>query len=361
MWTGRQWLLWGGTTTSTSQSVAGDGAAYDPTTGTWARLPAAPLAPRENATGVWAGQKAIFWGGDDSSDLLHPHTFGDGAAYDPTSRTWTSLPSSPLTPRSGASAFWTGSNLVVFGGRLPNTDTVLLDGAMYNPSASDWTRLPALPTGPGGTPVWATVAWTGRALDVWVTFELVHHDSASSETIKPLYQAATWQPGWTSWHALEPLPPDISTYGATATWTGTQVVLTDGSFCLPDESCPFTHGVMSGYEPATGAWVALPANVVLDAHGPTVWTGSSLVVLNDGSRESEPAGPVLSPGDGSAYDPVAHTWTSLPGDPIGVLDGAGIAWTGKELLVWSPAASPGPNVGAALLLGVPHPTSVPSV
>ena len=40
----------------------GDGASYDPGTGSWTVLPAAPLSARCGQSGIWTGREFIIWG-----------------------------------------------------------------------------------------------------------------------------------------------------------------------------------------------------------------------------------------------------------------------------------------------------------
>ena len=51
----------------------------------WTRIPRAPIAPRSEYGAVWTGKEMIVWGGYSGNTQ-----YGDGAAYDPATRTWTS-------------------------------------------------------------------------------------------------------------------------------------------------------------------------------------------------------------------------------------------------------------------------------
>ena len=75
VWTGREVLVWGGSVPNpTTDPYAGyprDGAAYDPATRTWRRMPAAPPSPPSLLTAysaVWTGDLALFVGGSDQND-----------------------------------------------------------------------------------------------------------------------------------------------------------------------------------------------------------------------------------------------------------------------------------------------------
>lgn len=349
VWTGRELIIWGGARhigSGGSQQVEpfSDGASYDPVTGRWQLLPSSPLSPRMYASSVWTGSQVIIWGGNDPRyNSYGPFVRADGASFDPTTGTWKMLPAAPIQARAFASAFWTGSQMIVFGGqgRQPGYGQ-LLDGAVYTPTSNTWRRIPPMPAG-SGTLVGVTSVWDGQQLLAWATYQ-----SASPTGATPM--AAAWNPSTGAWTSLPNPPHRVATYGATATWTGQQVLLLDGSNCLPSMSClvPLRDGAGSGYTPRTGQWSVIPDNVVAGSAGPTAWTGQALAALNAGSQGSTAGQSVLMPGDAAAYDPATQTWTDLPRGPLGALDGASVFWTGKQLLVWGGGASSGSNQGEAL-------------
>ena len=57
------------------------GAAYDPAADRWDGIPPAPLAARARAAAVWTGREFIVWGGE--ADYHHRAQFDDGAALTP--------------------------------------------------------------------------------------------------------------------------------------------------------------------------------------------------------------------------------------------------------------------------------------
>ena len=157
MWTGSELLIWGGTQDSQGQSLAGDGAAYDPVTRVWAPMPASPLSPRAGVFAVWTGTRALFWGGGSGSVV----PLADGASYDPANRSWAMLPAAPLRPDAEGrqEIVWTGAQMVVIqpGG-----------GAAFDPATSSWTAVPALPQVPGWQPYAIRARWAGGAVITWV-------------------------------------------------------------------------------------------------------------------------------------------------------------------------------------------------
>lgn len=124
-------------------------------TAAWSELPAAPIAARTGAVGVWTGSQMIIWGGSDGN-----RTYADGAAYNPATRVWTKLPAAPISGRAGADYVWTGSVLFIWGSYADRTDSVT-DGAVYSPATRRWTTLPPPPHNGVGP---SAAVWSGSAL-----------------------------------------------------------------------------------------------------------------------------------------------------------------------------------------------------
>lgn len=90
-----------------------------------APIPPAPVAPRTGASAVWTGAELVVWGGsygeharpaDPAEPTIAWQNAGDGAAYNPGRGTWRLLASSPLAGRSAHVAVWTGEEMIVWGG-----------------------------------------------------------------------------------------------------------------------------------------------------------------------------------------------------------------------------------------------------
>ena len=194
VWTGRQLLLWGGTEPLTSESrfdnlvVHGDGAAYDPSANRWTTIPVAPVPARTGATAVWTGHQMILWGGlgpGGTQGTGDRGPLGKGAAYDPASRSWRALPASPLKARFGHRMVWTGREAIVWGGSVASNGPDPLagyprDGAAYDPATNTWrTLMPAPPSPPALLTAFSAV-WTGT------TVLLIGGDTSNEQAIGPL-------------------------------------------------------------------------------------------------------------------------------------------------------------------------------
>lgn len=130
VWTGSEAIWWGGLANSGPTAYVdtyyGVGFRAAPGSCTTTSIPTATNAPSPRAkhTAVWTGSRMIVFGGKNASS-----TFGDGASYDPVSSTWSSLISGTPGARAGHAAWWTGSEMVIWGGG-GGTDRA---GCIYRP------------------------------------------------------------------------------------------------------------------------------------------------------------------------------------------------------------------------------------
>jgi hypothetical protein len=159
-WTGQELLIWGGWDGGfRDPPYFGDGAAYDPVSGTWRMLSAAPIDAR-TAFSVWTGEEMIVWGSTDRADRRL-----DGAAYDPITNAWRIIADGPIDITDG-SAVWTGDEMIVFGAALDSnnhSDTPTAVAAAYDPAADAWRELPPSDLSPQAM----TAAWLNGELIAW--------------------------------------------------------------------------------------------------------------------------------------------------------------------------------------------------
>jgi hypothetical protein len=276
----------------------------------WARLPAAPVAVRTAYAAVWTGKQMIVFGGLSHGPTHGPTFYGDGAAYDPATRTWTKVPAGPLSPRVAQAVVWTGKDVLIFGGVGSGFWT---DGAAYDPAARTWRKLAPIPASLKGTPQFAV--WTGKVMVAW---DFVGPGNSGSRV------AATYKPATNSWTVgTAPAPANIAQWGDVF-WTGKQMLVWGNS--------GLRQGRIDGfaYNPATGKWSTLPPS----PFGRTgrfamlaAWTGKYLVVGGG-------TGTVGLHKDAATYDPATRTWTRLPDAPVG-FEGNSTApdiWTGSSVI-----------------------------
>lgn len=143
----------------------------DPTTSPWKPISTNSFKmfeARSGATAIWTGSEAIIWGGKTAAGLATSY-LADGIRYNPGLDTWDYINDigAPST-RSGHTAIWTGTYMIIWGGF--NGTSFLNDGAMYNPNTDSWTplgdTLNAPPARNGHIAVWASsrnemIVWGG--------------------------------------------------------------------------------------------------------------------------------------------------------------------------------------------------------
>jgi hypothetical protein len=274
----------------------------------WVRLPGAPIAPRSQYAAVWTGKEMIVWGGYSNATQ-----YGDGAAYNPATRTWTKLAPGPLAGRDLPVTVWTGKDMLIFGGAGTSAYS---DGAAYDPAANTWRKLAPIPRSLGGnlSGSGSYAVWTGKVMVAWGFFERSGRQALA---------AATYNPAANSWTAGTVAPAQAPASGE-AFWTGKEMIVWGSSADSPEGFA---------YDPATGRWSTLPASPFARAPRESmlaVWTGRYLVV---GGGD----GPAGRQKDAAAYDPVTSSWTRLPDAPVG-FDGSGSygtapgIWTGASII-----------------------------
>jgi hypothetical protein len=312
--------------------------------GTWNKLPAAPIAPDwGSGTSVWTGTQMLVFGRDQRTALDargNPYSIGSvnvAAAYNPSSKIWVGLtpPAGPKDTPGHATAVWTGKEMLVWQQgdyeafnpvtdrwrRLPKAPTAagfvvwtgremigwgggccgdaFYDGSAYNPSTNKWRKLSRSPLAGSQHPLGA---WTGRELIILV--------GALNPDGKPwparLARAAAYNPATNKWRRIASLPASFD--GANAVWDGRELLVV---------------GAKAGfaYSPAKNRWRQLRPTTSGHAGASAVWTGKRLLLLG-GVR------------NGLAYDPKADRWSTLPTAPLPSRLVPTAVWTGRSLLVW---------------------------
>ncbi|HLG08765.1 MAG TPA: hypothetical protein VI409_08890, partial [Gaiellaceae bacterium] len=138
----------------------------------------------------------------------------------------------------------------------------------------------------------------------------------ATETGEQTGPALSWQP--------LPQAPIVGRLGPAAVWTGTEMIIWGGAA----RSGEIERGYEgAAYNPATRTWRTIAASPpgVQGGGAGVVWTGDEMVVWASNS----PDGPV----DAAVYDPSTDSWRRLPAGPLGKREGYASAWTGEELIV----------------------------
>ncbi|MEW5987417.1 MAG: hypothetical protein AB1791_12350, partial [Chloroflexota bacterium] len=130
---------------------------------TWADTPSIPNST--TATAVWTGSEVLFWGGGNNASYGKENF---GWSYNPATDTWATLSNvNAPEPRASHTAIWTGAEMIVWGGcnRFDISFCATNTGGRYNPLTDSWQATSNAGAPPGS--VGHSVVWTGSKMIVW--------------------------------------------------------------------------------------------------------------------------------------------------------------------------------------------------
>jgi N-acetylneuraminic acid mutarotase len=300
------------------------------------------MSARVGQAAVWTGKEMIVWGGYDNVTNNSLHVTGDGAAYSPTTNTWRTLPSSPLTARAYPVAVWTGTAIMIVGGRpAVTTDSTgeYADAAMYNPATARWTTIAAPASYNGHNMNWTASLAFGKTILAWSDWSETHqigpNESSGSGGVDMFsYDESTG--AWRHIPASAAALPDVED----ALGAGKLVYVRGVTINCGTCSRPFVPEATAIYDPRSNTWTRLPADPLGGDHLLSVWTGAALFSFNAAGIY----GPVVS-GDASTYNPASNTWTRTPRAPFACDSMTDPVWTGQQILQYCPRPSSGVAAG----------------
>jgi N-acetylneuraminic acid mutarotase len=278
---------------------------------TWTATPG-PADSRVLHTAVWTGSEMIIWGGRVLDTPLNT-----GGRYSPSTDSWTatSTASAP-TARLNHTAVWTGSEMIVWGGwddSFFRFDT----GGRYNPGTDSWTTTSTI-NGPAARAV-HTAVWSGSEMIVWGGYS----DSGSLTT----NTGGRYNPGTDSWIATSTANAPDRRASHTAVLSGSEMIIWGG---VDTNSNVLNTG--GRYNPSTKTWTATSTTNAPSAryNHTAVWTGSEMIVWGGGENQ-------LPSNTGGRYDPGTDSWTATTtaNAPTARLNHTAVwAWAGSEMIVW---------------------------
>jgi N-acetylneuraminic acid mutarotase len=329
VWTGTEVIVFGGRNDNSWGAKIDDGAAYNPSTNQWRTLP--PL-PGEAGTGydrhvaVWTGTEMIIFGGIENID-------GRGAAYSPSTDTWRAIAPVP----EAASLFdalagysTSTAEMIVWGGEQSGGDCVdggrfCAGGRAYNPATDTWTNLPFAPIN-GRTR--ARGGFVGADFVVWGGV------TAVGSGLTGLLDGARYNPAAKTWVTLPSAPATVNGIAfSTSVVGGSELFIWGGqtSSLLAETSTGGRYLVGGGWAP-----IGAPPATVLEMRRSEAasWFGAGrLWVWSGASMSAPPANQSLK--GGAWYDAVLASWGPMAriGEPT-ARAGAGVVWTGSEAVIW---------------------------
>ena len=273
-WTGTDLLVWpsdGG-----DSSIVITPFAYNPTSDSWRTLPEPPLKRRGQSASVWTGAEWIVWGGSTGQD-----EFNDGTAYNPGTNTWRLIADSPLSNRRVRAA-WTGTEMIVASGsaggdRQTNYgEMAVSDGAAYNPVTDTWRPIADGFAHPGFAPV-----WTGNQMIMFAKNGAAIYSVASNSWIDACCDetsASSDTPLWTGTVALLIGSSDQTTGGATFTPPPTTTPETTAAATTAPTITTVPSGVSILAIPESGGDVVAPTVIGTIQYG----AGAGQISLQNG-------------------------------------------------------------------------------
>jgi len=335
VWSGSRMVVWGGEPLRFPPEFY-RGGQYDPVSDVWTPMNylTAP-APRARHTAVWTGSKMAVWGGESFDAPRVP--LDTGSLYDPSTDVWTamSLSSAPVA-RTGHSAVWSGSRMIVWGGSdLDASPSVYNTGGRYDPVANAWTAVAK-----GGAPAGRrghTAVWSGSRMIVW-------GGNGGSD----LNSGGRYDPVANNWDATSALGAPTPRVGHTAVWSGSVMVVWGG-----EPSAAGIDAVATGgrYDPVGDAWTPTTlarAPAARHDHAAVaagelmiVWGGTSPHDLGSGGRYvvTNPDADADGLSDDCDCAPANPALLTAPPEIAGLVYGAD-----RQTLSWSSAA---PVAGSA--------------
>jgi len=309
VWTGSEMIVWGGYTFISGSGYLNTGGRYNPGIDSWTATTTmnAP-AGRSGHTAVWTGSEMIVWGGNFVDNT--------GGRYNPGTDSWTATTTVDApTARSGHTAVWTGSEMIVWGG-------VDDSGGRYNPNTDSWTSTNTT-NAPAGRS-YHTAVWTGSEMIIWGGVD----DSGFA-----VNTGGKYNPGTNSWTATTTINAPSGREFHTAVWSGSEMIVWGGY----DES--FNYPTIGGrYNPSTNVWTTTTTNNAPTGrkHHTTLWTGGAMIVWGGDDSSS-----LLN--TGGRYNPITNSWTatSTAGAPV-ARNGHTTVWSGTEMIVWGGNIGPYP-------------------
>jgi len=316
VWTGSTMIVWGG---KDATQMYNSGGKYDPETDSWTITSVGDNVPeaRIEHSSVWTGSEMIVWGGSIANP---PYVLNNGGKYNPISDSWTPINNGTNCPsaRSGHKAFWTGTEMLVWGGHY--IYNYFVSGGRYNPMTDSWEVMAVDLNTPQGREEFSAV-WTGSEMIIW-------GGSYDDGSIHYLNTGARYSPAGNSWQRTSTSDPcPLPRNRHTAVWTGNEMIIWGGY----QNTSPFFVNSGAKYDPSSDLWTSIIAGsgcpLARSSHT-AVWTGSEMIVWG-GNRET---GWLYN--SGGRYNPQTDSWVpTAAGFPVERIYHCAI-WTGVEMIIW---------------------------
>jgi hypothetical protein len=278
-----------------------DGAAYEPSTGTWTRIAASPI-PVMPYSGAVLGDTVYVWGSTDGVTEMSL------LAFNVNEDRWHEFPLPP-GPRSPTSLHLTAAGDVIVA-YVDSHERGVTPDSLFDPTTGEWIELPLDPLIPSFD---RSMVWTGREL-LLIASEVEPPQVASYED-----RVATIDIMRMTWRRL----PDSGTYGNPIWfWSAGHVVNPEIGHIGDNGAIEGTGPPYGGiFDPSSGEWSELPPSPprrrLVPYGGPSV--GGDRYVVTE---------------QGAILDVANRSWEALPVPPVAADEQAVAVWAGDRLIVW---------------------------
>jgi hypothetical protein len=283
--------------------------------GAWSQVASPPFSARASAFGgELSDGRVLVWGGyhvanqDEVIEL-------DGGVYDPGTGQWTTIPAAPVPESADRSTLYTllaDDRLAVVGSFGRNGRTA---AAIYDVATRTWEEAPML-NGPTSTDD-DHVAWDGETLAV------VRLGGPTGQVSTSRWQLGddAWEAGTAPPLSLRRLVGSASDGRRLAVWGGTTTATPPVDSSDRD---PGSRADGAIYDIAADTWQELPeAPLSPRAAATLVWSDGRLLVGGGTDAHVDPspdAYPLNTLRDVAAYDPESDSWETLGESPFAGID-----------------------------------------
>jgi N-acetylneuraminic acid mutarotase len=264
-----------------------------------------PPSARYQHTALWTGSLMLIWGGRG----FDPWPVNTGSKYDPATDTWTRMSTiGAPSQRWNHVAVWTGSRMIVWGGVDFSTNH-LMTGGIYDPVSDTWSI-----TNSDIDIVWNYVnnvaVWAGGRMVVW----------------NPGTDAGgRYNPASDSWEGVSPSVTLANRTGVSIISTGNSMIAWGGRM-----SGGPSYNTGARYDPATDTWTPLTTLNAPSArlNHTAVWSGSEMLIWG-GSSDG-----IDTLASGGRYNPATDTWLPISTANAPSVERHNAVWAGGRMIVW---------------------------
>lgn len=325
VWTGSKMIVFGGV--DVSGQIVNSGAIFDPASNQWTAINSQGAPARAYHQAIWTGQKMIVWGGLDPTGGLAAWS-DSGAIYDPSNGSWTSFrgrrAANAVVPnRTSQTVVWTGTRMIVWGGNVTVNGRSIPEGGIFNPDNMSWSdiRTAGAPLRYSGH----SAVWTGSQMIVWGGKPL---PGANGSAIGETNEGGIWDLATNSWTAMRVAGAPSARTLHQAIWTGDAMLIFGGNENL-QRGIKGTGGV---FKPSSNSW----SQLIVAETAPqrtdhtALWTGSEMLVW--GGKQSSSANS-FNIVNGIGADGRSIRAISAPSAPA-PRSGHSAVWTGMSMIVF---------------------------